>query len=156
PNGQQMFELAHQLLVKMAEATGIEAYQDLAAKPHKFVHGYGIFQYDLQFFRRDPDFFLEQRWSSLAACLEKLMKELKGALNQLGFANKTSLDDRQSAFVAIIYNTGFGNFKESRELQQGHFDGTHFYGENIDRFLKIARTVPTPIPSPSPLEMAAS
>ena len=53
PNGQRIFELAHQLLIEMADATGIEAYQDLATRPHKFVHGYGIFQYDLQFSRRD-------------------------------------------------------------------------------------------------------
>jgi hypothetical protein len=58
--GQPMFDLAHQLLVEMGDATGIEAYQAVARRPNKFVHGYGIFQYDLQFFRRDPDFFLEQ------------------------------------------------------------------------------------------------
>lgn len=58
--GQPMFELAHRLLVEMADATGIKAYQAVARRPHKFVHGYGIFQYDLQFFRRDPD----SSWSS--------------------------------------------------------------------------------------------
>jgi uncharacterized protein DUF2272/SH3 domain-containing protein len=142
--GQQMFDLAHQLLVEMADGTGIEAYQAVARRPHKFVHGYGIFQYDLQFFRRDPDFFLEQRWKSIEACVDKLMTELKRGLDQLGFSDKESLTDRESAFVAIVYNTGFGNFKESRELQQGHHDGTHFYGENIDRYLKIAHTIPTP------------
>ena len=56
--GQQMFDLAHQLLVEMGDATGIETYQHLGTRPKKFVHGYGIFQYDLQFFRQDPDFFL--------------------------------------------------------------------------------------------------
>ncbi|WFU14941.1 DUF2272 domain-containing protein [Bradyrhizobium sp. CB3481] len=142
--GQAMFELAHRLLVEMADATGIEAYQAVAQRPHKFVHGYGIFQYDLQFFRRDPDFFLEQRWKSIDACVDKMMTELKRGLDQLGFSDKASLTDRESAFVAIVYNTGFGNFRESRELQQGHHDGTHFYGENIDRYLKIAHTIPTP------------
>src|SRR5215468_8635781 len=29
PGGQQMFDLAHQLLIDMGDATGIEAYQDL-------------------------------------------------------------------------------------------------------------------------------
>jgi hypothetical protein len=148
PKGRQMFDLAHQLLVEMGDATGIEAYQDVGRRPDKFVHGYGIFQFDLQFFRRDPDFFLEQRWKNIDACVEKLMTELRKALDQLRFSNKRSLTDLQSAFVAIVYNTGFGNFRESRELKQGHFDGTHFYGENIDRFLQIARTVPTPVPAP--------
>ena len=142
--GQEMFDLAHQLLVEMAEATGIEAYERVARRPNKFVHGYGIFQYDLQFFRTDPDFFLEQRWKSIDACIEKMMGELKRALDQLGFSDKDLLTDLELAFVAIVYNTGFGNFRKSRGLQQGHFDGTHFYGENIDHFIKIARTVPTP------------
>jgi hypothetical protein len=144
PKGQQMFDMAHQLLVQMGDGTGIEAYQHLGTRPDKFVHGYGIFQYDLQFFLRDPNFFLEQRWKSISACVEKLMAELAKALGQLGFSNKTSLTDLESAFVGIVYNIGFGNFKESKGLQQGFNDGTHFYGENIDRFLQIARTVPTP------------
>src|SRR4051794_30634953 len=32
-NGQAMFDLAHRLLGEMAAATGIEAYQNLAARP---------------------------------------------------------------------------------------------------------------------------
>ncbi|MDX0140827.1 DUF2272 domain-containing protein [Sinorhizobium meliloti] len=142
--GEEMFELAHRLLGEMAEATGIEAYQRVAARPHKFVHGYGIFQYDLQFFKVDPDYFLEQRWQNIDASVGKMMGELRHALEQLGFAEKQSLTDLESAFTAIVYNTGFGNFRKSRGLQQGHFDGTHFYGENIDQFIKIARTIPTP------------
>lgn len=56
-DGQRMFDLAHQLLGEMGEGTGIRIYKKLAKRPDKFVHGYGIFQYDLQFFRRDPIFF---------------------------------------------------------------------------------------------------
>ncbi|MDX0559442.1 DUF2272 domain-containing protein [Sinorhizobium medicae] len=139
--GQEMFELAHHLLREMAEATGIEAYQRVAQRPHKFVHGYGIFQYDLQFFKTDPEFFLEQRWRNIEVCVEKMLGELKHALDQLGFSENGSLTDLESAFTAIVYNTGFGNFRKSRGLQQGHFDGTHFYGENIDQFIKIAREI---------------
>jgi len=146
-NGQRMFDLAHQLLVEMGEGTGIETYQRLGRNPDKFVHGYGIFQSDLQFFRTDPDFFLEQRWKDLDVCLDKAMKELKGAVRQLGFADKTSLTDLESAFVAIVYNIGFGNFKASKGLQQGFFDGNHFYGENINEFIQIARTIPMPAPA---------
>src|SRR5262245_9085052 len=148
-NGQRMFDLAHRLLREMGNATGIEIYQDLATRPEKFVHGYGIFQYDLQFFRSDPNFFLEQRWKSLDACLEKLMGELRGALQQLGLSNKTSLTDRESCFVAIVYNTGFGNFDESLGLEQGHKVDGRFYGENIDLFLRIARTIPRPAQAPA-------
>lgn len=152
--GDAMFALAHRLLGEMAEGTRIEAYQALAARPNKFVHGYGLFQYDLQFFKRDPDFFLEQRWADLDAVIEKLMDELTGAVDRLGFADKTQLTDLQSAFVAIVYNTGFRNFREDRGLAQGHFDGTHFYGENIDRYLKIAQAIPTPVPGAAPRVVA--
>ena len=114
-----MFDLAHRLLIEMGDATGIEAYQRLGRNPNKFVHGYGIFQSDLQFFRDEPDFFLEQRWKSFDVCLDKAMKELKGALRQLGFANKTSLTDLESAFVAIVYNTGFRNFKDKQGTATG-------------------------------------
>jgi hypothetical protein len=144
PKGQQMFDLAHRLLVQMGDATGIEAYQHLGTKPDKFVHGYGIFQYDLQFFRDHPDFFLTQQWQDIDACVDKMMTELRAALDDLGLSNETSLTDLQSAFIAIIYNTGFGNFNAARGLKQGHNDGIHFYGENIDRFMKIAATIPTP------------
>ncbi len=149
PNGQRMFDLAHQLLVEMGDATGIETYRRLGRNPDKFVHGYGILQSDLQFFRSDPDFFLEQRWKDFGACLEKAMKELKGAVRQLGFADKTSLTDQEASFVAIVYNIGFGNFKASKGLQQGFFDGKHFYGENINEFIQIARTIPVPVLAPA-------
>jgi Uncharacterized protein conserved in bacteria (DUF2272) len=144
PKGQPMFNLAHKLLGEMGDATGIEVYQRLARNPEKLVHGYGIFQYDLQFFREDPDFFLKQQWKNIDACVEKLMKELKKALAQLHFSNQSSLTTLQSDFVAIVYNTGFGNFDERKGLKQGHEDNGVFYGENIDRFLQIARTIPTP------------
>lgn len=144
PNGQRMFDLAHKLLVEMGDATGIEIYKKLGAKPNKFVHGFGIFQLDLQFFLEDPDYFLEQRWKHIDKCVEKMVGELRRALMHLGLSGKNSLSDLESAFVAIIYNTGFGNFRTERGLKQGHKSGTHFYGENIDQFIKIARTVPTP------------
>jgi hypothetical protein len=40
--------------------------------------GYGLFQYDLQFVRVDPDFFFERQWYRFDACLERLMRELRG------------------------------------------------------------------------------
>lgn len=155
--GEEMFALAHELLVEMAAATEIESYQRVAGNPDKLVHGYGIFQYDLQFFSDDPDFFLQQKWKTISACVQKLMGELTKAIEQLGFQNKTSLTDTESAFVAIVYNVGFGNFRASRGLQQGFFDGVHFYGENIDAFIKIARTVPTPdATGPRPLDQSGA
>ena len=156
PQGQQMFDLAHRLLGEMADETGIEIYQRLAKQPEKFVHGYGIFQYDLQFFRSDPDFFLSQRWKEIDACLDKLMLELRNAVQQLGFSKKTSLTDLESAFVAIVYNTGFGNFHEAKGLKQGYKSEQSFYGEDIDQFLKVAHDIPMPASRPAPVTVPAA
>ena len=87
PQGDEMFALAHDLLKQMADATGIVAYQKAAAKPNKFVHGYGIFQNDLQHFKKDPEYFLSQRWTDLSAMLSKLMGELTAALSNLHLSN---------------------------------------------------------------------
>ncbi len=38
--------------------------------------GYGIFQYDLQFVKTDPDFFFEKQWYNFSACLNRVMCEL--------------------------------------------------------------------------------
>ena len=60
-DGARMFELARQGLVDMAGF--IPGYSGAAARPDKFCHGFGIFQLDLQFFRTDPAYFLEQRYA---------------------------------------------------------------------------------------------
>src|SRR4051812_44411455 len=52
PNGEQMFDIAHQALVDMAQH--VTDYQGAAQNPNKFCHAFGIFQYDIQFFRDDP------------------------------------------------------------------------------------------------------
>ena len=135
PNGQPMFDLAHRLLVQMGDATGIEAYQRLGRSPDKFVHGYGIFQYDLQFFRGEPDFFLDQRWKNFDVCLDKAMRELKGLstarLRQQDVADRPGIGLRCDRL-----QHGLSQFQGKQGLQQGHFDGTHFYGENIDGFCR--------------------
>jgi hypothetical protein len=143
PHGQQMFDLAHSLLVEMAEATGIASYIAAAANASKFCHGYGIFQRDLQFFKDDPDYFLNEGWGDFDRCLNEAIKELKTALSRLGYANKSTLTDRQLCYVAIVYNTGFGNFNENRGLKQGFEDEDGvFYGEYIARFISASRAVP--------------
>ncbi|HKO87595.1 MAG TPA: hypothetical protein VJU83_03655 [Burkholderiales bacterium] len=60
PNGQQMFDIARQGLVRMAEH--INGYASAVAKPNKFCHGFGLFQLDLQFFQQDPGYFFEKRY----------------------------------------------------------------------------------------------
>lgn len=145
PRGQQMFDLAHALLVEMAEKTGIRDYITAGRNPNKFCRGYGIFQRDLQFFEDDPDYFLDEAWVDFDRCLAEAVKELKSGVRNLGYANERTLTDLQLCYVAIVYNTGFGNFDEDRGLKQGHRDRDGvYYGEHIKEFLDLSQSVPTP------------
>jgi hypothetical protein len=145
PNGQAMFDIAHQALRDVA--VHIPSYRAAAKNANKFVHGYGVWQFDLQFFKDEPEYFLEKRYEKLEATLGKALGELKDALRKIGFGDKPSLDDKEMAFVAIAYNTG--GFKPSKGLKQGFFDGTLFYGEAIFRFIRLARTVALPGGTPA-------
>jgi len=42
--------------------------------------GYGIFQYDLQHIKTDPDFFRERQWYDFSICLNRACKELDDKL----------------------------------------------------------------------------
>jgi len=146
PNGQAMFDIARQGLVDMA--AHIKSYRGAASNPNKFVHGFGIWQYDLQFFRTDPQYFLQKRYETVSGTLGKALGELTEALKKVGFQNKSSLTDMEMATVAIAYNTG--GFNPSRGLKQGFKDEDgRFYGELIFDFIKLARTVPTPSDAPA-------
>jgi hypothetical protein len=163
PKGEQMFAIAHQALVDMAKF--IPGFAAVAKKPNKFCHGYGIFQYDLQFFLVDPDFFLEKRWAEFDASLGKAMGELKSKRQKIGLGAKSTLTDLEMVAVAIAYNTG--GFKPAKGLKQGHFDGSRFYGEAVFDFLRLSKTIAlegatppvslaavggiTPLPAPTPV-----
>ena len=43
----------------------IPDYTAVAKRPNKFCHGFGVFQYDLQFFKTNPQFFLQQKYGDL-------------------------------------------------------------------------------------------
>jgi hypothetical protein len=165
PNGQKMFDIARKALVDMAKH--IPGFKEVAKNQDKFCHGFGLFQLDLQFFKDDPDYFLENRYEIFEETLKKCLGELRGALKHknLKFENKTALTDREFAHVAIVYNTG--GFNPSKDLKQGHKVGNRFYGEEIFDFIRLSRTVAKPggtaaiappptgnaiIPPPSPIE----
>jgi hypothetical protein len=164
PNGQQMFDIARQALVDMAAF--INSYKAAASRPNKFCHGFGIFQFDLQFFKTEPDYFLQKRYADFDSCLQKCLGELRHAKNGIGFQDKTSLTDFEMACVAIAYNIGTGNFRASKGLKQGFRPaGGKFYGEQIFDFIRLSKTVsldgvapvaPEPgnanVPPPTPVE----
>ncbi len=136
PGGQGMFDVARQGLVDMAGY--IPAYRGAASRPDKFCHGFGIFQLDLQFFKVDPDYFLQRRYADFDAALAKCTGELQSVLKRLGWQQKTSLTDPECAAVAIAYNTG--RYDPAKGLKQGYFDGSKYYGENYFAYLQLARS----------------
>jgi hypothetical protein len=137
PNGQAMFDIARQALEQMASY--ITSYASAVANPNKFCHGFGLFQRDLQFFKDDPDYFLQRRYERFADTLAHCLAELRRGLRKLGYQNRTSLTDLEFCAVAIAYNTG--GYNPAKGLEQGHFDGTKHYGEYIYDYLQLSRTV---------------
>jgi hypothetical protein len=147
-SGGDMFAIAHQALVDMAKY--VPGYQAVAQRANKFCHGFGIFQYDIQHFLTDPDYFLEKRYADFDACLKKCIEELDAARARIGWKDKTALSDLEMAGVAIAYNSG--RYTPSKGLKQGHFNGSKYYGEAFFDFLRLSKTVPAPgAPAPAPL-----
>ncbi len=149
PDGDTMFIIAREALVAMA--AHIPGFP--VSNPNKFCHGYGMFQYDLQFFLEDPQYFLQKRYEKFSETLAKCISELTTKAKKIHLFDKPSLTDMELTAVAIAYNTG--NFKPSKGLKQGHFNGTKFYGEEIFDFIRLAHTVPVPggaplLPPPPP------
>lgn len=62
PQGDRMFDIARQCLIDMAKH--VPGYQSAVNNKSKFCHGFGIFQYDLQFFKPNPSYFLQKKWES--------------------------------------------------------------------------------------------
>jgi hypothetical protein len=147
PNGAAMFQIANQALKDMARF--IPAYAAAAANPDKFCHGYGIFQYDIQFFKTDPDYFLERRWAEFGQTLAKGISELKDKLVAAKVGGKASLTDMEMAQVAIAYNRG--SFDPAKGLKQGYKDSSgRYYGENFAAYLQRAKAIAVPAAAPAP------
>lgn len=138
PHGAEMFAIARDHLVKMAKF--VKGYNGAVSNPNKFCHGFGIFQYDLQHFLNDPDYFLQQKWADLDACFSHCIAELNSAKARQGWKSKTVLTDEEKVFVAIAYNRGSAvlskGFKQGFKSPDGKF-----YGENIFDYLRISQSI---------------
>jgi hypothetical protein len=160
-DGGAMFAIARDCLIKMAQF--IKGYSVAVNNPNKFCHGFGIFQYDLQYFVNDPEYFLQRKWADPKNSFLLCIKELFEAKARQGWKSKLTLNDNEKIFVAIAYNRGRADL--SRGFKQGHQsnDG-RFYGENVFDYFSIAKSVtitgtvsttgPAPISAPTPLAPA--
>jgi hypothetical protein len=106
-----------------------------------------VFQRDIQFFKDDPDYFLQRRYENFSDTLAQCLGELKRGLKKRGFENRASLTDLEFATVAIAYNRG--SYDSNKGLKQGFFDGQKFYGERIFDFVTLSRSVGAAAPAAS-------
>jgi hypothetical protein len=134
PQGQAMYDVAREALADMAKHA--PEYQKYVANPDRFCHAFGVFQYDIQFFKEDPDFFLQKKWGDLGECLTRCVRELTRVTKRTFGAGKVSLTDLEATYVAIGYNLGSVNV--AKGLKQGFNDGNKYYGEYVADYIKIA------------------
>ncbi|HEX7312370.1 MAG TPA: SH3 domain-containing protein [Pyrinomonadaceae bacterium] len=151
PKGAEMFGIARQAFEDMAKY--VPGYKAYVPNQNKFCRGYGIFQLDLQFFRDDPEYFLEKRYANFSHCLAKCIGELRDKqANARGLGHlrdKTKLNDIEMAQLAIAYNSG--SYDPSRGLMQGHYnrDEKKYYGQYFIEYLRLAHTVVVPEAAPA-------
>jgi hypothetical protein len=139
PNGDKMFAIAREALERVAQYNS--SYRREAKNPDKFCHGFGIFQYDLQFFKTTPDYFLEKRWYDFDQCLGVFIVELKDVLKRNPKLNKSTLSNEEQVYVAIAYNTGSVNFAKKYKQGFRDKDSGKYYGEYIWDYLQISKSV---------------
>lgn len=135
--GSEMFDIARQALLNMA--SHVPGYKFAFNKPNKFCHGFGIYQYDLQFFPGNASYFLNKEYEIFENSLAKALGELEKGLVKVKLQKQTAITDLEFCHVAICYNTG--GFNPAHGLRQGYQSGGRYYGEAIRDFLALARTI---------------
>lgn len=136
PRGDEMFAVARKALESIAPYNN--GFNKAAKNPDNFCHGFGIFQYDIQFFLKNPNFFLEKYWYEFDECLKICVEELNDKLVSTYGNNKFSLSDEEMVFIAIAYNRG--NVNLSSGFKQGFKDSEgKYYGEYIWEYLQLAK-----------------
>jgi hypothetical protein len=140
PHGPAIFAVARQALVDMAPH--VPGYS--SSNPNKFCHGFGIFQYDIQFCKVDPQYFVDRSWQQFSNALAKAVSELHAAQGRVpSLRGKSSLTEIEQIQVAIAYNRG--TYNPDKGLKQGHRDSSgKYYGEYIFDYLQEAKTLPLP------------
>lgn len=137
-HGAAMFDIARQALVDMA--AHVPGYRASASNRDKFCRGFGLFQRDLQYFREDPQYFLQRRYADFASTLAHALGELRQKQRRIGMGDRTELSVLEMVAVAIAYNTG--RYDPRRGLMQGFRpEGGKFYGQAVFDFLRLSETV---------------
>lgn len=137
--GTEMLDSARAALINLAKY--VPDYAGAAHNLDKFCKGFGIFQYDMQFFGPDTASYFLGGYANFAVSLKRCLKELHDAMVRAKIPSGTELTDMQKAAVAIAYNSG--SYKAAKGVKQGYqsSDGS-YYGENFYRYLQLAQSVP--------------
>jgi hypothetical protein len=150
--GDVMFDIARNALLGMAKY--VPGYAFALDKPNKFCHGFGVFQYDLQFFAVNPTYFLNKEYERFENTLERALGELKRGLGKLGFSKRTAISDLEFCQVAICYNTG--SFSPAQGLKQGYKSGDKYYGESVRDYLAMCRSTGAKVAAFMPMNAVAT
>jgi hypothetical protein len=136
PNGPQMFQIARQAFQAMTEIA--PEYKKYLKNPDKFCHAFGIFQYDIQAFTHDQNYFLNKDWYDFSKCLDKCLMELHTSWGAT-YSGKKTLNDAQLIYVAIAYNKGSADITKS--IRQGYKakGDTKYYGEYIRDYMALSK-----------------
>lgn len=138
PRGRDMFAIARTDLEALANL--FNDFKPAAQNPDKFCRGFGVFQYDLQYFKTTPEYFLRGEYRDFDLSLKRCLQELKRGLARLNWQNKVLLTDDELAAIAIVYNSG--RYVPSKGLKQGHMDSEgRYYGEKFYDYLRLAHKV---------------
>lgn len=145
PNGVEMYDIGRNALQILGNVA--PEYAKYVRHKKRFCRGYGLFQYDLQFFKEDPNYFLTKGWSSFEGTFGKALSEATTKAKGLKLYSDRKLTITESTKVAIAYNRG--SYDRNLGWKQGHRNGAgEYYGELVNRYIKLAtrlaaRTTPT-------------
>jgi hypothetical protein len=139
PKGKQMFQIARDALVAMADAA--TEYKKHLKNPNKFCHAFGIYQYDIQAFPHDSDYFLNKEWEDYSKCLRKCLMELHTAWGAV-YPRKKTLNDTELVYVAIAYNQGHADPNKSFKQGFKSKGDPKYYGEYIRDYMALAKQTP--------------
>lgn len=145
PKGVEMYDIGRNALQVLGDVA--PEYAKYVRYKKRFCRGYGLFQYDLQFFKEDPNYFLTKGWSSFDGTFGKALSEATTKAKRLKLYHDRKLTVTESTKVAIAYNRG--SYDRSLGWKQGHQnDAGEYYGELANRYINLAyrllaRTTPT-------------
>ena len=134
--GRQMFKIARKALEDMAQIA--TEYKKYLKDKDKFCHAFGIFQYDIQAFKNDPDYFLKKEWGDLDKCVAKCLSELNTKWNKT-YPKKKTLNDTELVYVAIAYNQESANIKKGFKQGYKGKNDPKYYGQYIDQYMALSK-----------------